>query len=96
MLQHAIMGHSRLVADDREIRRAGASFMVDTLASLGLSEQTRAKVAVVTGSLSDSLNNRFLCSSGGSICEFFSVSFVLSLIAGAVWSSVTWQQTRTQ
>jgi nicotinate-nucleotide adenylyltransferase len=34
MLQHAVAGQPALVADDREIRRGGDSFMMDTLQSL--------------------------------------------------------------
>jgi nicotinate-nucleotide adenylyltransferase len=34
MLDRAVMGHPRLVTDDREIRRGGVSYTVDTLREL--------------------------------------------------------------
>ncbi len=47
MLELALRGQHRLVADDREIRRAGKSYMVDTL--IDLQQEFRQPLALILG-----------------------------------------------
>ena len=49
MLERAVEGEEGLVADDREIRRSGASYTVDTLAALRVEHGATERLAWIVG-----------------------------------------------